>query len=236
MVNKLKEKPKSGFTFVELMIVSVLIALVGMIVYSAFRQGFALWTRSQYTSRQQMVILLFERFARELNNTFQFEPIGFEGEEEVFSFPGLVQKYDWDWSNKEGRFKDDDLDYNLTTVALPLIAKITYEYDKMERTLVRKEEVYAYPDLDELKMKPDDWEEETSRLIMEDIEEIEFSYVVSKTSELNFHDDFEAEGKMTVPYAVKISLLLKEMKTPLERTVFIPINRSLKNEEGGVPR
>jgi len=220
----------SGFTLIELMVVAVLISLVAMVVFSAFKQGFTLWTKSQYTSHQERAIIFLERFARELNNTFEFPPIGFEGEEEKFSFPSMVVKYDWDWSNKEGKSKDDP-DFNITSVALPLLVKLTYEYDEEENSLLRKEEVYAYPDLDGLKMNPDGLEKETSRTILTDIDKITFSYSITKTAELSFDDSFKAEPKATVPYAVKIELALKGMEMPVSRTVYIPINRSLKNEQ-----
>jgi hypothetical protein len=223
------------------MIVSVLIVLVGMVIYSAFRQGFMVWTRAQYTSRQERAVILLDRMAREISNTFQFNPVGFKGEEDNFYFPSLILKYDWDYSNKEGKTKDETPELNISSLALPLITKVTYEYQKDDNTLVRKEEVYAYPDLDELKMKPDGLEKEISnRVILDEIDKISFSYVVSKTVELSYDDSFSVDVpkeqmgsvKYAMPYAIKIDLALKDMKSPLTRTIFLPINRALINEEG----
>lgn len=233
---------RPGFTLIELMIVSVLIVLVGMIVYNAFRQGFALWTRVQYTSRQEIAIRFLDRITRELKNSFQFNPVGFGGEADTIFFPSIYLKYDWDWSNKQGIVEDSD---NLTATAisatpLPLITKVTYQYNKDDNTLMRTEEVYAYPDLDELKMDPYGLEKQiSSRVILNDVDTIAFSYAISKTAELNFEDKFTTDtmvanagvNQLQMPYAVKIDLALKEMKTPLSRTIFIPVCRSLKHDQ-----
>ena len=219
-----------GFTLIEIMIVSVLITVIGMVVFSAFRQGFKLWERAQYTSRQEQAIILINRIARELNNSFQFAPIGFKGDEETFYFPSLMMKYDWDWSNKAGKWDEDSPDFALTTTPLALITKVTYEYKESDRLLERKEEVYAYPDLDELKMNPDAYEKETTKVMISDIDSLVFSYVISRSAELNFDEKFATDAQYPMPYAVKIDLALKGMRNPLTRTIFLPICRSIKNE------
>lgn len=223
-------RPLTGFTLIEVIITAMLTALAGLAAYNAYSQGISLWASGQKTSHQERAIMFLERISRDLRNTFSFAPIGFTGEEKKISLPALIWEYDWDKSNKSGEFKDEASQQE-SSVPLPLLAKITYEYNADEGKVSRLLEIYAYPDLDELKMMPDDTEEKTPRTILEDIEKISFSYVVTKTDELNFTDNLSAEENATLPYAVKIELKLKTMNNPLSRTVFIPINRIPKSEE-----
>ncbi|MFH1230104.1 MAG: prepilin-type N-terminal cleavage/methylation domain-containing protein [Planctomycetota bacterium] len=222
---------RTGFTLIEVLIVTVLVAFVLLASYKAYTQGVLVWARAQQTSRQEKAIMFIEKVSRELKNSFSFRPISFTAEEAMISFTGLVLKYDWDWSNKQGEFEH----VPITSTALPLLAKITYEYksDEGKGEISRLQEIYAYPDLDELKMNPDAFKKEEPKIILEDVEKLSFSYAMTKTTttEIEFRNDFSIDEQKQLPYAMQIELKLKSMKAPLKRTIFIPINRSLKNGE-----
>jgi prepilin-type N-terminal cleavage/methylation domain-containing protein len=223
----------TGFTLIEVIITTVLMAVVGLAAYKAYTQGVLVWARAQQTSRQEKAIMFIEKVSRELKDSFSFKPISFTAEEARISFSGLILKYDWDWSNKQGESKSDLSGAPITSTLLPLLTKVTYEYKSDEGTISRLQEIYAYPDLDELKMNPDAFKKEEPKIILDDVEKLLFSYAMTKTTttELEFRNDFSVDEKIQLPYAVKIELKLKSMRAPLKRTIFIPINRSLKNEE-----
>jgi len=226
-------RENKGFTLIEVLIVTVLVAFVLLAAYKAYMQGVLVWARAQQTSHQEKAIMFIEKVSRELKNSFLFQPIGFTAEEAKMSFPGLILKYDWDWSSKEGEFKDDSSVTPTSSTALPLLAKITYEYKSDEETISRLQEIYAYPDLDELKENPDAFKKEEPKIILKDVEKLSFSYAMTKTTTadlLEFKNDLSVDEQNRIPYALKIELKLKSMKTPLKRTIFIPINRTLKNE------
>ncbi|MFH0888784.1 MAG: prepilin-type N-terminal cleavage/methylation domain-containing protein [Planctomycetota bacterium] len=235
----------NGFTLIEVLIVTVLVAFVLLAAYKAYNQGVLVWARAQQTSRQEKAIMFIEKVSRELNNSFSFKPISFTAEEARISFSGLILKNDWDWSNKanavdisvsdgQKELKNDSSSAPITSTPLPLLVRITYEYKSEEETISRLQEVYAYPDLDELKMNPDAFKKEEPKIILKDVEKLSFFYAMTKTTTadlLEFKNDFSIDEKVQLPYAIKIELKLKSMKAPLKRTIFIPINRSLKNEE-----
>lgn len=216
----------SGFTLIEVMIASVLIALAGLAAYHSYNQGILLWKKGQENSNQDKAFMTLEKINRDLKNAFSFTPVGFSGEEVKISFPYLTMKYDWP-QPKENSETENISATAESSIPLPLITKMTYEYNQSEGKLSRISEIYAYPDLDELKVNPDDMKKESSRVILEDIEILKFSYAITETPELSFSNN---AINSDIPYAVKIELKLKSMKSPLTRTVFIPIIKPPINE------
>lgn len=223
----MKKNGWTGFTLIELMITSVLVALAGLVAYHSYSQGILVWKKGQEDSNQDKAIMVIERISRDLKNTFSFAPVDFSGEETKISFPYLTLKYDWVQPDANNETESVSATAE-SSVFLPLITKLTYEYDQKDGKLSRLSEIYAYPDLDELKMAADGMKKESTRIIIEDIEIMKFSYALTKTPTLNFSNNTAISG---LPYAVKIELKLKSMKDPLTRTVFIPIMKSPGNED-----
>jgi prepilin-type N-terminal cleavage/methylation domain-containing protein len=216
----------SGFTLIELMIASVLTALAALVAYHAYHQGILIWKKGQESSNQDKAVMAMERISRDLKNTFSFSPIEFNGEETKITFPRLVYRYDWLAANTEAGIEPVSSTAE-SFVPLPLITKMTYEYNQSEEKLSRLEEVHAYPDLEELKVNPDGMKKETSRVLLEDVEILKFSYAITKTPELSFSSNAIKSG---IPYAIKIELKLKSMKDVLTRTLIIPIMKPPRNE------
>ena len=216
----------SGFTLIEVMIASVLTALAALAAYHAYNQGILIWKKGQESSNQDKAMLTMERINRDLKNIFSFSPIGFNGEETKISFPYLTLKYDWtkpaETSGTESISATTE-----SSIPLPLITKITYEYNQGEGKLSRLSEIYAYPNLEELKANPDNTKKDSSRVILEDVEILKFSYAITKTPELSFSTNAINSG---LPYAIKIELKLKSMKDTLTHTIIIPITKPPRNE------
>jgi len=218
----------SGFTLIELMIASVLTALAALAVYHAYNQGILIWKKGQENSNQDRALMAVERINRDLKNTFSFTPVGFSGEETKITSPHLTYRYNWLGANEESGVEPVSSTAE-STILLPLITKITYEYNQSEGKLSRLEDVYAYPDLEELKVNPDGMKKESSRVILEDVEILKFSYAITKTPELSFSDNAINSG---IPYAIKIELKLKSMKESLTRTIIVPVIKPPRNEGG----
>lgn len=216
----------SGFTLIELMIASVLTALAALASYHAYNQGILIWKKGQENSNQDRALMAIERINRDLKNTFSFTPVGFSGEEAKITFPRVVYRCDWLAVNEDVGIEPVSATAE-AVVPLPLITKITYEYNQDEKKLLRLEEVHAYPDLEELKVNPDGMKKESSRVILEDVEILKFSYAITKTPELSFSDNAINSG---IPYAIKIELKLKSMKESLTRTIIVPIIKPPRNE------
>lgn len=217
----------TGFTLIELMIASVLVALAGLAAYHSYSQGILVWKKGQENSNQDKAMLTLERISRDLKNTFSFSPIEFSGEETKISFPYITLKYDW--TQPEENSETEEMPTSIeSSVPLPLITKITYEYNQNEEKLSRLSEIYAFPNIEELKADPDYTQKESSRVILEDVEILKFSYAITKTPEFSFSSNALNSG---TPYAVKIELKLKSMKDALTHTIIIPIIKPPRNED-----
>ncbi|MDI6732583.1 MAG: prepilin-type N-terminal cleavage/methylation domain-containing protein [Planctomycetota bacterium] len=208
-----------GFTLIEVILASVLVAVVSLAIYHSYSQGILVWKKGQEASNQDKAIMFIERITREIKNSRPFAPIGFSVEEEKISFPNVVLKYGWDKTVSD----DKESEAEQSDCPLPLIARFTYEYDKTNEKITRMEEIYAYPNLDELKRESDAMKKSTPRTILEDVEKITFSCATAKTEDLDFTNPISTT---IAPYAIKIELKLKTMKKSLSRTVFIPVSRA----------
>jgi prepilin-type N-terminal cleavage/methylation domain-containing protein len=215
---------QKGFTLIEVVIATALVAIIGLVIYQAYSEGILIWKRSQITSEQERVVIFLEKFSRELKNTFVFSPIGFNGEENKISFPSVLQQYLADEKEEADAAPSQSL-------VIPLLSKLSYEYKPTEEEILRIQKVYAYPDIEELKNNPELTKNEISKVVLEGVEKISFSYAITGTSGVKFSNSFSPEKDAPLPYAVKIEVKLKTMKEPLNRTIFIPVNKFLKNEK-----
>ena len=80
-----------GFTLVEVLVASSLIALVAGTVVATLSSGVTVWQRLQDSGIQdRMTELAFHELRRDLRNVRRFAPIPFNGSYDHFSFPALV--------------------------------------------------------------------------------------------------------------------------------------------------
>ena len=84
---------KRAFTFVELLLVVTLFAILSLAVYATFASGMRLWRRIQDTSlAQRKVSLGLEKFSLELRQALDFPKIDFSGKNNEVSFPLLWEE------------------------------------------------------------------------------------------------------------------------------------------------
>ncbi len=85
--------PRSNraFTLIELLIVTSLIALIGLAVFTAFSRGIAVWDLAQKTDKKEPEVrFALEKMATELRNSFDFSGIAFTGIKEQLSFSTYI--------------------------------------------------------------------------------------------------------------------------------------------------
>ena len=83
-----------GFTLMELVISSFLVALIGLAVYNVFTTGLRLWGRT-YTvgMHKEDVLISLERIARDVRSQLRFQGIGFNGGTDNLSFAALIPDF-----------------------------------------------------------------------------------------------------------------------------------------------
>ena len=83
---------KSGFTFVEAMIVIALFAIIGVSLFSSLSLGLKVWKRAtQLNLVERKAILGLERLSTELRRTYNYPSIGFWGEKDHMEFVGIYR-------------------------------------------------------------------------------------------------------------------------------------------------
>ena len=84
--------PNPGFTMVELLVVTAMIAVISLATYSVFNSGIKLWQRVQNPSTEEGLAFFLDKFESDIRNTFNFSVIPFQGEEYRISMPAHLNK------------------------------------------------------------------------------------------------------------------------------------------------
>ena len=140
-----------AFTLIEVLVVTGILGVVGMVIASAFGTGIRVWERAQQVNEPgEEAELALARFTRELMNARPFYAIAFNGGPEQIEFPGRVAWIDEDGYGHHG------------------IGGIAYSYDRARRVLLRR--AWSYPG-----EKPDDT---TGEEVLGNVFSATFSYFV----------------------------------------------------------
>lgn len=80
----------NGFSLLELLVVSGLLAVISMAVYSGIDGGVRIWKRVEASVGELDLILGWKKIRKDVVNAIPFRPIGFHGNTVGVSFPGLI--------------------------------------------------------------------------------------------------------------------------------------------------
>lgn len=205
-------KRSSGFTFIEIVIVSSVLAIVMIAIYSSFNSGMMLWQRSRKVSlTDRKVILGLERIAIQLRQSIDFQPSnldpekprGFSGNQHQLSFT-FLERYQYEVGNE----KKTGLQ----------ISRATYTFDPDKKSLNRKIEKYQ----DIL-----NGQEGEFKVFISSIDEVEFAYYYLDSERVIQQKEEEWKATDGVPLAVKITFKFQNVSTSTTisrgTTIFIPI-------------
>jgi prepilin-type N-terminal cleavage/methylation domain-containing protein len=191
---------KKGFTLIEMLIVLVMLSLIGLAIFTTLSSGIRIWQRLNQRVGQEDVNIFFERIASELRNTFEFDTIKFQGEEDRVTFvtfvttPGSIQ------AQETG------------------IGEVSYFYDKPNRQL--NKQVRNYSQI----YKGDSG---TKKELLKGIDSLTFSYYFydQKIKEY-FWQEGSQEGNL--PKAVRIELEFNngQQIRKIIRTIDLPVAQS----------
>jgi prepilin-type N-terminal cleavage/methylation domain-containing protein len=119
-----KSKISLGFTLLELIISSLLIALVALAIYSAFSNGLKLWARAnQIVLNKEQASITLERMARDVRNIVSFSPITIDCKADYIFLPVLVNQ-------------NED-------IPVSRLAQVLYSFDKETGIISRQQQVYG---------------------------------------------------------------------------------------------
>ena len=81
---------RKGLTFVELLIVTAMLAVVSFAIYAIFSNGVKVWHKVNAPMPEEDVNILFDKFASDVRNCFKYTGIAFIGNGEGFECASLV--------------------------------------------------------------------------------------------------------------------------------------------------
>lgn len=86
----MSRRNNKAFTLIELMVVSVILALVSLVIFSTFNNGMKIWKRVQGLVLAEDLNIFFDRCTQDVSNAFYFTGIGFKGAPDRFRMPVVV--------------------------------------------------------------------------------------------------------------------------------------------------
>ena len=84
-------KKNKGFTLAEMFLVSAMLAVISLAIYTTFTNGIKIWQKVNTEMLEEDVCIFFERFSSDLRNSFRFEGMGFSGKEDMIGFSTFIK-------------------------------------------------------------------------------------------------------------------------------------------------
>lgn len=196
---------KNGFTLIELVLVTAILAVIGMAVYGTFSNGINIWKKVTEDSVVEDVNLFFEKISVELRNSFKLTGIRFKGERTRISFPSRIK-----YSGKDGIENS--------------IGQISYSLDKKKKVLERIEKNYS-----EVYLK----RAGSLRILSENIKSLQFQYYiydehykkyswVSRWQEQDKTFGIQVEEKLPLIVKIKVGIPGEKGEQTFVKTVQLP--------------
>lgn len=168
-----------GVTLVELLVVTVSLAVISLAIYATFASGIKVWQRiNSYTVNQENLDVFFLKFAADLRNSRRFKDAGFLGEKNRLEFSALINSQRLDNKRTPG--------------------KIIYAYDAVSKA-VKKEQLdfsHIY-----------EGEEGIVQNMLDDVGALKLQYLFydKEKKEYLWQEEWKKDG---LPFAVRMELEL----------------------------
>ena len=199
---------KKGFTIIELIITTTLMAVVGAAITAVFMRGLQVWERARMSNQLELdAKFSLEKMAKELRNTYAFQGIPFSGKESEVSFPSYVQRVDAEKSVPRE------------------IGTISYFMNSSEKALMRLQKPY-----DELFQH---FQEPQAKVALSPIEGFKVQYYhFNMTLKLyEWKDSWEEPGH--APLGIRFVLTIRKGKEDKSfiKMVILPVDFSAEKKE-----
>ncbi len=80
----------TGFTLVEVLIVTVILSVISLAIFSTFSNGLKIYNRINSEVTLEDLIIFFDRLGQDLRNSLNYSTVNFTGKDEELEFAGIV--------------------------------------------------------------------------------------------------------------------------------------------------
>ena len=190
---------RRGFTFIEIMLVTLIFATLSVAIFTCLSNGIKLWERGRKLMVEEDVAIFFDRFSSDLRNTFNYSKLSFTGAENNLEFPTVV----WTAADRVSVRAHEGL--------VDQLGEVRYEFDPEHGTLVRRQANYS-------QALQEDWG--VDEIVLPAVKGVRFHYfyTASKDPQLN------VETGDGIPAGVEVELVIpsgKEEKV-FKRYIAVP--------------
>ena len=190
----MKRDPVSGFTFLELLIVSAILSVVSLAIFASLNSGIKIWQKVNTQLFEEDVDIFFDKFARDLRNSLEFTGINFSGEDEQMEFAAVG--------------------YN-PKLKITTVGRVVYFYNPDKGTLERQQKGFIESFFDSTEM--------TAQLL-KDIKSLKFKYYQFDEKKKDYLWQEAYQAGRPLPAAVRIEIMFEDRPQDeiFTKTVDIP--------------
>ncbi|HNX81803.1 MAG TPA: type II secretion system protein GspJ [Candidatus Omnitrophota bacterium] len=185
---------RRAFTLVEMLIVTAILGIVSLTLYSALSSGIRVLQRVRQPAAGEDVVLFLEKFTSDMRNAFVFKGLTGKGESGALMIPTLVTS---------------------TRLQNTSVGMVSYTYNKEAKSL--KREIFDYAAVA-------NGEEPQSVSTLSGLEDLTFHYFIFDSQKRMFVWADEWDGQSGLPKAVRMEFtyLYGTEPTKIVRTVGFP--------------
>ncbi len=192
-----KTRPK-GMTFVELLIVTALLAVIALTLYSVFASGVKIWEIVNTSISEEEVNIFFSKLSQDLKNSFRFKGTDFLGKEESVAFSSIVK------SQRMG---------------IATVGQVIYAYKPSGEEIVREERDFSH-------IYDEDEGEITDKMSGVESAAFQYRYYSSEIEEYVWVDEWEKEA-LPLTVRIELELNDGRETRKFTRTIDIPCSGEL---------
>jgi prepilin-type N-terminal cleavage/methylation domain-containing protein len=191
---------RRGFTFIEMLLVTALMASLSLAIFLCLSNGLKLWQRTQQALLQEDVAIFFDKFSGDLRNAFSFSTLAIEGRENSFVFPTIV------W------MRTDRGSVRAAEEFVDQLGRVRYEFNAADGVLTRQQANYSQGTRKV-------WADTAPQVIFHGATEVRFKYFYSGRK----GDEFSTEAKGGLPSGVEVDVRYKEGQEERTYQRFFPV-------------
>lgn len=126
-----KLSDKSAVTLIEILIVTSLVAMISVAIYSCLSSGIRVWREAHRLVVEEDIAIFFDKISKDLRNVYSYSRIKPHGDMFKFSFPAIVYTR-----------ADKGLGHSANTY-VDQLGKVEYYFDPISDSIYRREANYS---------------------------------------------------------------------------------------------